>query len=145
MPKPGELLTLGAGVFGLMLGLAALSLLVVTNGAAGGCTGPAVKRCDYVEAAWRATSDPQGPGFAPHLGYEVFDRGSSVVVQQPWPPEDSGFIYEGISVVVDKRSCRPCSIGWAYPTYGHPEDASPGRLLYRAPPRDVGSASPKAS
>jgi hypothetical protein len=142
MRTPVPLLTLGMGTFALFAALAGLMLLSGTNHAVPGCTGPAVDRCDYVSAAKTAVSR-QGYPFQSDLGFEIFDNGSSVRVQQFTPPGEPSLNHAS-SVLIDRRSCRPCRVEWHVPTIGDPRDAQPGELIMRVPADDPAAASRRA-
>ena len=98
--------------FAIFSALGGLLLLVGANHASPGCTGPVVERCDYVEVAKSAARQSQFHPFDPALGYEIFDEGSSVLVQQS-DPFGPGWISHASSVLIDKKSCRPCLVGYA--------------------------------
>ena len=51
MLKSGNIEPQGLGAFSIFAGLAALTLLMSANLVSPGCTGPEVKRCDYVATA----------------------------------------------------------------------------------------------
>jgi hypothetical protein len=142
MTKPTPLLTLGMGTFALFVVLAGLLLLMGTNHAAPGCTGPVVKRCDYVAAAKQAVR-LKGYPFQSDLGFEIFDNGSSVRVQQ-YTPVGEPSLNHASSVLIDKKSCRPCRLEWHYPTRGDPRDPHPGDLIARVPADDPAAAARRA-
>ena len=48
MLKPGDIAPQGFGAFSIFAVLAALTLLMSANYVSPGCTGPEVKRCDYI-------------------------------------------------------------------------------------------------
>ncbi|MDO1558110.1 hypothetical protein Q0812_01535 [Brevundimonas sp. 2R-24] len=127
MLKPGMSAPLGMGLFALFAVLAGLALLMATNHAAPGCTGPAVARCDYVAVATDALED-RGYSFRPTLATGVYDEGSSVRVQQIIPFDPNALVH-GSSVLIDKRSCRVCMID----DHQMAENGTLGRLLMRAP------------
>lgn len=129
------MITLGAGALILFGMLAALTLLTGANLAAPGCTGPAVQRCDYVATAKVAVQSSVHHPFQPDLGYEVFDRGSSVRVQQFTPPGEPE-LNHAPSVLIDKKSCRACAVDWYQPTPKWPDDPEQGPLLMRIPAED---------
>ena len=111
MLQPGGPAMLGFGAFSIFAVLGGLVLLAGADHSAPGCTGPQVQRCDFVEVATRAlASDPGGRRFETALGFEFIDKGSSVQVQQYLKDHPSS-LFEGPAVLIDKRSCRPCSIG----------------------------------
>ena len=130
MMKPDGLITLGLGAFVLMAVLAGLALLMGTNEAAPGCTGPAVARCDYVETAKAAVAKSDHHPFRDDGAFEVFDQGTSVRVQQPAPP---GALSHGPSVLIDRKSCRACQVEYRSPVSDDPRSKSPGRLIQRIP------------
>jgi hypothetical protein len=130
------------GTFAMFAVLAGLTLLSGANHAAPGCTGPAVDRCDYVSAAKSAVSR-HGYPFQSDLGFEIFDNGSSVRVQQFTPPGEPSLNHAS-SVLIDRRSCRPCRVGWHVPTRGDPRDAQPGKLIARVPADDPAAAARRA-
>jgi hypothetical protein len=107
MLQPGSPAILGWGAFSIFAVLAGLVLLTGADHAAPGCTGPEVQRCDYVETAKAALGDRSH--FRPDLGFEVVDAGSSVRVQQVLP-QGSSALFEGPAVLIDKKSCRACSV-----------------------------------
>lgn len=100
---------LGLGTFGFFAVLAGLTLLVAADHSSPGCTGPRVQRCDYVVTAKTAITQHAYRRFSPDLGFELIDVGSSVRVQQ-FLPEGQVGLFEGPSVLIDKRSCRVCAI-----------------------------------
>lgn len=138
MAKPARMITLGLGVFAVFAGLVTLTLLAGTNFAAPGCTGPAVARCDYIEAAKMAVEGRRE--FTPDRGFEVFDQGSSVLVQQA-DPFGPGWLSHASAVWIDKKSCRTCSVGYAVPEPDSDLDPPRGRLLLRTPPEDPVAAA----
>ncbi|WP_298127146.1 hypothetical protein [Brevundimonas sp.] len=142
MTKPTPMFTLGMGTFVLFVVLAGLLFLMGTNHAAPGCAGPVVERCDYVAAAKQAVSR-EGYPFQSDLGFEVFDNGSSVRVQQ-YTPVGEHSLNHASSVLIDKNSCRPCRLDWHYPTRGDPRDAQPGELIMRVPADDPAAAARRA-
>jgi len=119
MMRMGVLEPSGFGVFSLFAALGGLAFLMNANYVAPGCTGPKVRQCDYVvtaKAAMTASHDalPLMPPFSSDQGFDVFDYGSSVLVQQSDPSEGDALSHAS-SVLIDKKSCRPCEIGYAYP------------------------------
>jgi len=132
-------MTLGMASYALFAVLAGLVLLVGADHASPGCTGPAVERCDYIETAKAANSHPNDRPFRTNLGFNVFDQGSSVYVQQSFPVR--GLVHAS-AVRIDKKSCRPCEVIF----YGHLPppidglDAPRGRLIQSTPPEDAGEA-----
>lgn len=143
MTKQAPFITLGLSVFALFVVLGGLVLLSVTNEAAPGCTGPAVQRCDYVFTAKTAVARSPHHRFQSDLGFEIFDQGSSVLVQQFTPPGEPE-LNHAPSVLIDKSSCRACRVDWHVPTVGDPADPYPGRLLSRIPAEDPVGAAKRA-
>jgi hypothetical protein len=132
--------SLGWPGFGLLVILAGLGLLMTANVAAPGCTGPTVERCDYVETAKHAIATRSPYPAQRDLGFEVYDQGSSVMVQQ-WTPAGEPSLNHASSVFIDKRSCRVCRLDWQMPTRADPRDPHPGALILRTPAEDrVGAA-----
>lgn len=140
MLKAGDVLPLGLGAFSIFAVLAGLALLMGADHVSPGCTGPRVERCDYVATAKAAVVDAGHPGFQPDLGFEIFDQGSSVLVQQATPPGEFT-PNDWLSVQIDKASCRPCALDWRRPTAGDPRDRPPGPLIARTPPEDPVAAA----
>jgi len=134
MLRSGKLITLGIVSFIVFAAIGGLTRLMAANHAAPGCTGPAVQQCDYIAAAKAATTTASGSEFLPRRGFEVFDLGSSVRVQQYYPRVG---LIESASVLIDKRSCRVCEIG----TYLDPFNDTRGQLLLRTSPEDVAGAA----
>lgn len=141
MLKPGDLTSLG--IVGFIAALAGLASLVITNLASPGCTGPAVARCDYVATAKSAVAQSPYRPFQPDLGFEIFDEGSSVRVQQYTPPGEPG-LNHAPSVLIDRDSCRPCSVDWHVPTNGDRRDPPVGPLIARVPADDPVAAEARA-
>lgn len=141
--KQTALITLGAGAFVIVIALGGLSVLAVTTTAAGGCTGPAVERCDYITSATTAVRQSPHHPFQSDLGFEIFDQGSSVLVQQFTPPGEPQ-LNHAPSVLIDKKSCRACSVGWHLPTGGHPRDPYVGPLISRVPAANPVAAAARA-
>ncbi|WP_143275658.1 hypothetical protein [Brevundimonas sp. SH203] len=100
---------LGWGAFSIFAVLAGLALLTGADHAAPGCTGPSVERCDYIATAKAAVAEHSYRRFDPELGFEIVEAGSSVRVQQ-YLPNGSLAIFEGPAVLIDRKSCRPCSV-----------------------------------
>lgn len=123
---------LGFGAFTIFAVLAGLVLLLGANHASPGCTGPAVARCDYVATAKRALDQTEHDRFRPDLGFEVFDQGSAVLVQQHGPLGEPTLSHAP-SVLIDKKSCRVCAVGWQTPITGDPRDPHPGPMIARLP------------
>ncbi|MBI2260777.1 MAG: hypothetical protein HYU62_03840 [Caulobacterales bacterium] len=140
MLKTGDVLPLGFAAFSIFAALAGLTLLVGANHASPGCTGPEVQRCDYVASAKIAVARSQHHPFQPDLGFEVFDQGSSVLVQQFTPPGEPS-LNHAPSVLIDKKSCRACRVDWHFPTRGHPLDPYVGPLVTRIPAEDPVAAA----
>jgi len=115
MLQPGSPAILGWGAFSIFAVLAGLVLLTGADHAAPGCTGPEVQRCDYVETAKAALGERSH--FQPDLGFEIIDAGSSVRVQQVLP-QGSSALFEGPAVLIDKKSCRACSVSVRVSTGG---------------------------
>jgi len=137
------MITLGLGTFVLFSVLAGLTLLSGANYAAPGCTGPAVQRCDYIATAKVAVAQTEHHPFQPDLGFEVFDQGSSVLIQQYTPPGEPE-LNHAPSVLIDKRSCRVCSVDWQVPTPYDRSSPQRGRLLERIPAEDAKGAAERA-
>lgn len=140
MGPHARFMTLGMDAFVVFAMLMGLALLMIANQFSPGCTGPAVQRCDYIETAKAANSGPQANAFEASLGFNVFDRGSSVVVQQNYPV---GGLVHGASVLIDKRSCRPCQVeyyGYLPPPLDH-RDVPRGRLIQSTGPEDIEGAA----
>lgn len=133
----------GLGASTIFAVLAGLTLLVGTNLASPGCTGPAVSRCDYVATAKVAASRTQHHPFQADLGFEIFDQGSSVLVQQFTPPGEPS-LNHAPSVLIDKRSCLACRVGSHFSTRGDPRDAPIGPLIGRVPAEDAVAAAKRA-
>ena len=112
MPRSDGFITLDMSGYSLFAMLAGLTLLVGFAHATPSCTGPAVERCDYIETAKAVNSDPDDRPFRSYLGFNVFDQGSSVYVQQSFPVD--AFVHAS-AVRLDKKSCRPCEVIF----YGH--------------------------
>jgi hypothetical protein len=140
MLKTGDMLPLGLGAFSIFAVLAGLALLVGADHASPGCTGPKVQRCDYVATAKAAVAQSHRHPFQPDLGYEIFDQGSSVLVQQFTPPGEPS-LNHAPSVLIDKDSCRACSVGWQLPLGGDPRDPYVGPLITRVPADDTVAAA----
>ncbi len=124
--------TLGFGAFGFFAVLAGLTLLVAADHSSPGCTGPKVQRCDYVSTAKLAVAQHPDRWFSGDLDFEIIDVGSSVRVQQ-FLPEGAVGLFEGPSVLIDRKSCRVCAI----------EVRVPSELLPTAQIERVSSASPQ--
>ncbi|WP_333611267.1 hypothetical protein [Brevundimonas bullata] len=136
MLKPGNLEPPGFGLFSIFAALGGLTFLMVANHVAPGCTGPEVRRCDYVATAKTAlavSTDAYARfhPFSPDRGFDVFDYGSSVLVQQSDPFDGDDWLGHGSAVLIDKKSCRPCETGYAYPDV---EERGP--LILKAPAED---------
>ena len=135
MLHSGGFITLDMTSYALFVVLGGLTLIVGADQSAPGCTGPAVERCDYIEAAKAANSGPDDRPFRPDLGFNVFDQGSSVWVQQSYPAD--AWVHAS-AVRIDKKSCRPCEVIF----HGHlppPIDARDyrrGRLIQSTAPED---------
>lgn len=140
MIKTGDGLPLGFGALALFAVLGGLALLAGANIAAPGCTGPKVQRCNYVAAAKAAVAQSEFHPFQSDLGFEVFDQGSSVLVQQFTPPGEPS-LNHAPSVLIDKNSCRACSVDWQLPTGGDPHDPHVGPLITRMPADDPAAAA----
>lgn len=143
MLKMGGMLPLGFGAFSIFAVLAGLALLVGADHASPGCTGLKVQRCDYVATAKAAAAQSERHLFQPDLGFEIFDQGSSVLVQQFTPPGEPS-LNHAPSVLIDKNSCRACSVGWQLPTRGDPRDPYLGPLITRVQAEDPAAAAERA-
>ena len=144
MLRTDGFITLDMSAYSLFAVIAGLTLLMGADHASPGCTGPVVERCDYIETAKAANSGPNDRHFRDALGFNVFDQGSSVIVQQSYPVD--AWVHAS-SVRIDKKSCRPCEVIY----YGHlppPFKGDPprGRLIQSLPPEDpVEAARMKAA
>ena len=141
MRTPGEMKTLGPGVFSFFMAFGALTLLVGANMTSPGCTGPEVRRCDYVAVAKAAAAaTPYHYQFTPDHGFDIFDQGSSVLVQAT--DEFSAYsTNHGSSVLIDKKSCRPCVVSYHYPDPVSRFDYQRGALIQQTPPEDPVAAA----
>ncbi|WEK58464.1 MAG: hypothetical protein P0Y52_02690 [Candidatus Brevundimonas phytovorans] len=140
MMRLGHLEPPGFAVFSIFAAVGGLAFLMNANYVAPGCTGPEVRRCDYVataKTALAASTDVHARfhPFSQDRGFDVFDYGSSVLVQQSDPFEGDA-LNHGSSVLIDKKSCRPCEIGYAYPGL---EERGP--LILQAPAEDTVAAA----
>ncbi|WP_415015025.1 hypothetical protein [Brevundimonas sp.] len=132
---------LGFSAFSVFAVLAGLTLLVGANHASPGCTGPAVKQCDYVAVAKAAASAaPYHYPFQPDRGFDIFDQGSSVLVQAT-DEFSAHLINHGSSVLIDKKSCRPCVVSYHYPDPVSRLDYQRGALIQQIPPEDPVAAA----
>jgi hypothetical protein len=135
MLRAGGFITLNMTAYAFFAVLAGLVLLAGADHVSPGCTGPAVERCDYIAVAKAANSGPNDRHFRSELGFNVFDRGSAVWVQQSYP--DVSLIHAS-GVLIDKKSCRPCQVVF----YGHRRppmdglDAPRGRLIQSIAPEN---------
>lgn len=143
MLKTGDMLPSGFGAFSIFAVLAGLALLVGADHASPGCTGPKVQRCDYVASAKGAVARSQHHPFQSDLGFEVFDQGSSVLVQQ-FTPTGEPSLNHAPSVLIDKDSCRVCAVGSQFPTGGDPRDPYIGPVITRVPAEDPVAAAKRA-
>jgi hypothetical protein len=143
MTKQAPFISLGLSAFGLFVVLGGLALLSVTNEAAPGCTGPVVQHCDYVSSAKAAVAKSNYHPFQRDLGFEIFDQGSTVLVQQFTPPGEPE-LNHAPSVLIDRRSCRACRVDWHFPTGGDPLDPHLGPLVSRVPAEDPVAAEKRA-
>ena len=141
--KPAPFITLGLSAFGLFAIVGGLVLLAATNGVAPGCTGPVVQQCDYVATAKAAVSQSKRHRFQADLGFEIFDQGSIVLVQQFTPPGEPE-LNHAPSVLIDRKSCRACQVDWHFPTRGDPLDPHVGPLESRIPAEDPVAAAKRA-
>ncbi len=137
MVRLGVLEPSGFGVFSVFAALGGLAFLMNANYVAPGCTGPEVRRCDYVataKTALAASTDAYAltHPFSAERGFDVFDYGSSVLVQQRDP---FGWGHAS-SVLIDKKSCRPCEIG-----YSDLEAEERGPLISHSPAEDPVAAT----
>lgn len=78
--------------------------------------------------------------FSSDRGFEVFDQGSSVLVQQA-DPFGPGWMSHASSVRVDKKSCQPCAIEYAQPAPFFPDDADRGPMILQLPAEDPVAAA----
>lgn len=145
MLKPGNIEPQGLGAFSIFAVLGGLTFLMVSNHVAPGCTGPEVRRCDYViaaKAAMTASNDALAliHPFSRDRGFEVFDQGSSVLVQQA-DPFGPGWLSHASSVRVDKKSCQPCAIEYAQSAPFFPDDADRGPMILQVPAEDPAAAA----
>jgi len=69
MLMPGNLNPVGFGFFSIFAVIGGLTLLVGTDHAAPGCTGPAVQRCDYIATAKFAVARSGYRPFTSDLGF----------------------------------------------------------------------------
>lgn len=143
MLKTGDILPLGFGAFSIFAMLAGLTLLVGADQASPGCTGPEVQRCDYVASASEAVARSRHHRFQSDLGFEIFDQGSSVLVQQFTPPGEPS-LNHAPSVLIDKKSCRACAVDGHRSTRGDPRDPWVGPLVTRVPAQDPAAARERA-
>lgn len=143
MLKTGGMLPLGFGGFSIFAVLAGLALLVGADHASPGCTGPKVERCDYVATATAAVAQNDHRSFQPDLGFEIFDQGSAVLVQQFTPPGEPS-LNHAPSVLIDEKSCSACRVGWHFPTNGDPLGPHVGTLITRVPADDTAAAAERA-
>lgn len=143
MIKPPLIEPLGFGVFGMFAVIGGLTLLMGADHASPGCTGPAVERCDYVGVATEAVGRSVHHPFQDDLGFEVFDQGSSVIVQQFTPPGEPE-LNHAPSVLIDKKSCRACLVDWHQPTSRVIPDSQLGPVITRIPPKDEAAAAERA-
>ncbi|WP_211249714.1 hypothetical protein [Brevundimonas bacteroides] len=142
MVRRAESITLDMGgyaLFAMLAGLALLGSIAYAAAESPTCTGPPVERCDYIETAKAANSGPETRPFVRELGFNVFDQGSSVVVQQSFPVD--GLVHAS-AVWIDKKSCQPCEVRF----YGHrppplPGDRPRGRLIQSVPAEDPTEAA----
>jgi hypothetical protein len=141
---PGPAIPLGFGAFAIFAVLAGLALLSGANHSSPGCTGPEVQRCDYVATATAAVARTQHHPFQQDLGFEIFDQGSSVIVQQFTPPGEPE-LNHAPSVLIDKRSCRACWVDWHQPTRRVDPESTLGPLLHRVPAEDAAAAAERAA
>lgn len=143
MLKTDDMLPGSFGAFTIFAVLAGLALLVGADHASPGCTGPAISRCDYVATAKVAVSRTQHHPFQTDLGFEIFDQGSSVLVQQFTPPGEPS-LNHAPSVLIDKRSCRACRVASHLSTRRDPLEPYIGSLVRRVPAEDAVAAADRA-
>ena len=143
MLKTGDMLPWGFGAFSIFAVLAGLTLLVGADHASPGCTGPEVQRCDCVASAKAAVARSEHHPFQTDLGFEIFNQGSAVLVQQFTPPGEPS-LNHAPSVLIDKKSCRACRVDWHFPTRGDPLDPYVGPLVRRVPAEDAVAAAERA-
>jgi hypothetical protein len=122
-------------IFSVLIIFGGLMVLSILPAATPSCTGPSVERCDYVATAKAAVDATSHHPFTPDRGFEVFDQGSTVLVQQA-DPFGPGWISHASSVLIDKSSCRPCLVGYAYPEPEGRHDTGRGPLMMRTPAED---------
>lgn len=140
MLRPAGFITLDMTSYPIFAVLAGLALLVGADHVSPGCTGPAVEQCDYIATAKAANSGPEDRPFRSYLGFNVFDQGSSVWVQQSFPVD--AWVHAS-AVRIDKKSCRPCEVVF----YGHLPppfdglDPPRGRLIQSIAPEDAAEAA----
>ena len=140
MLHPGNLDPVGFGFFSIFAVLGGLTLLVGADHAAPGCTGPAVQRCDYIATARAVMATSSSTHAVRHpftsdRGFEVFDQGSLVLVQQT-APSGPGWLNHASAVRIDKKSCRPCEVGYAQSAPWAPDHPQRGRLIMHLPAED---------
>jgi hypothetical protein len=140
MLKVGQTPQLAVGPFSIFAILGVLALLVGANMISPGCTGPAVERCDYVATAKRAVAgSPYHHPFLTDRGFDIFDQGSSVLVQETDVFGPYGLNHSS-SVLIDKKSCRPCALGYFVSEPTSIFDMPRGPLIEQIPPEDPAAA-----
>ncbi len=137
------MMTLAWTTFAHFAVMAGLALLAATNHVAPGCTGPAIQRCDYVETAKQAAMTSIYHPFTRGLGFEVFDQGSSVIVQQ-WTRPGEPELNHASAVLIDKRSCRVCALDWHQQTPRVDPESILGPVLLQTQAEDQEAAARRA-
>ena len=139
-PSPAAVFVAVGGLYVGQSVIGGLTLLVGADHAAPGCTGPAVQRCDYIATARAVMATSSSTHAVRHpftsdRGFEVFDQGSLVLVQQT-APSGPGWLNHASAVRIDKKSCRPCEVGYAQSAPWAPDHPQRGRLIMHLPAED---------